>query len=148
LMAVLDDFGNPRDRSLSLARDGEFKGKRMLVYCNIQAIRTYMYDDKSPLWAALRKKGFEVVLKGDAFDPKWLDDADQLWIFSSDKSGMNEEGYAAVEKFIKAGKGVYLLSDNDPYIAESSALVKRLYGGDVKGDYIGQKIAVVKSRKL
>lgn len=146
--AILDSFGNPKDRSFSLARDDEFKGKRLLAYCNYSEIRRYMYEDTSPLWAALRKKGFEVTLKGDKFDPAWLETADQLWIFSSHLSGMDEKGYEAVEKFVNSGKGLYLLSDNNPYVAESSALVKRMYGGDVKDDYIGQKLAVVKERKL
>jgi hypothetical protein len=146
--AVLDDFGNPAGRDAGLARDGAFAGKRLLAYCNAEAIRQHMFVKDNPLWGALGRLGFEVRLEGGAFQPRWLEQADQLWVFSSDVSGMDENGYAAVEKFIKAGKGTYLLSDDEPLVRESAALVKRLYGGDVKGDYYASKIAVVRGRGL
>ncbi len=53
-----------------------------------------------------------------------------------------------VEKFIQAGKGVCLLSDDEPFTVESNELAKRLYGVTVKGNYIADKIAYVRDRNL
>jgi hypothetical protein len=61
---------------------------------------------------------------------------------------LNEQAYRAIEKFVQAGKGLCLLSDDDPFVVESNELAKRLYGVAVKGNYIADKIAYVRERKL
>jgi hypothetical protein len=60
----------------------------------------------------------------------------------------NEQAYRAIEKFVQAGKGLCLLSDDDPFLVESNELARRLYGVAVKGNYIADKIAYVRERKL
>ncbi len=61
---------------------------------------------------------------------------------------LNEQAYRAIEKFVQAGKGLCLLSDDDPFLVESNELANRLYGVAVKGNYIADKIAYVRERKL
>jgi hypothetical protein len=61
---------------------------------------------------------------------------------------LNEQAYRAIEKFVQAGKGLCLLSDDEPFIVESNELAKRLYGVAVKGNYIADKIAYVRERNL
>ena len=61
---------------------------------------------------------------------------------------LNEQAYRAIEKFIQAGKGVCLLSDDEPFVVESNELARRLYGVAVKGNYIADKIAYVRERNL
>jgi hypothetical protein len=61
---------------------------------------------------------------------------------------LNEQAYRAIEKFVQSGKGLCLLSDDDPFVVESNELAKRLYGVAVKGNYIADKIAYVRERKL
>jgi hypothetical protein len=61
---------------------------------------------------------------------------------------LNEQAYKAIEKFIQAGKGVCLLSDDEPFVVESNELAKRLYAVAVKGNYIADKIAYVRERNL
>jgi phage FluMu protein Com len=56
--------------------------------------------------------------------------------------------YRAVEKFVQSGKGVCLLSDDEPFTVESNELAKRLYGVTVKGNYIADKVAYVRDHKL
>ncbi len=61
---------------------------------------------------------------------------------------LNEQAYRAIEKFVQSGKGVCLLSDDDPFLVESNELAKRLYGVTVKGNYIADKIAYVRDHKI
>ena len=60
----------------------------------------------------------------------------------------DEAAYREVVKFVQSGKGVCLLSDDEPYCAESNELARRLYGVAVKGNYLADKIAYVRERKL
>jgi hypothetical protein len=71
-----------------------------------------------------------------------------MWLFAGKAAAMNEEGYKAVIDFVQAGKGLYLMADNDPYLQEAEVLAQRLFGTHVKDNYIGQKIAYVKGRGL
>ena len=68
-------------------------------------------------------------------------------VFLSPKFPLTDEAYAAIKDFIKKGKGVCLLADNDPYVQEANELANRLYGVNVSGNYPGQKIAYVRQRK-
>jgi hypothetical protein len=61
---------------------------------------------------------------------------------------LNEPAYREIEKFVKAGKGLCLLSDDDPFLLESNELARRLYGVSVKGNYLADKIAYVRERTL
>jgi hypothetical protein len=61
---------------------------------------------------------------------------------------LNEQAYREIEKFVKLGKGLCLLSDDEPFLVESNELAKRLYGVTVKGNYIADKIAYVRDHKL
>jgi hypothetical protein len=72
----------------------------------------------------------------------------ELDVDLSPKFPLDDDAISAVEKFIKAGKGVCLLADNDPFVVEANELASRLYGVNVSGDYPGQKIAYVRQREL
>jgi len=61
---------------------------------------------------------------------------------------LNEQAYREIEKFVQSGKGLCLLSDDEPFLIESNELAKRLYGVTVKGNYIADKIAYVRDHKL
>jgi len=39
---------------------------------------------------------------------------------------MDARGYDAVVEFVNRGKGLYLVSDDEPYLAESAVLAQRL----------------------
>lgn len=61
---------------------------------------------------------------------------------------LNQQAYHAIEKFANSGKGLCLLSDDEPFVIESNELARRLYGVAVKGNYIADKIAYVRERNL
>lgn len=142
----LDSFGNPEGSQFGLARDGEFAGKRLLVW--VPDADPCLCCAENPLWPALTAKGFRIVTKTDQFRPEWLAEVDQLWLFAGRPSRMDARGYAAVEAFINSGRGAYLAAENDPFVAEVAELTRRLYGVTVKGNYPGTKIGYVKTRGL
>lgn len=59
-----------------------------------------------------------------------------------------EVAFKAVDNFIRRGKGVCLLSGNEPYTHEANELATRLYGVSTSGNYPGQKIAYIRQRGL
>lgn len=142
----LDEQGNPIRDDLTLARDDEFRGRRLLAWGTWYQVTQNIFTQESPLWTALRKQGFEVVLQTAPFDPAWLEDADQLWIFSG-KSSLSPASYDAIVAFVNAGKGLYALADNDPVHVPANDLAKRLFGAQIMGDYRGQRLLAVRDRR-
>ncbi len=146
---ILDNFGNPVDNRVALAQEGEFAGKRLLLWTGEPEVRDFIFTADNPLWKAFQSKGFVVKYEFGKFQPRWLENADQLWIFAGKQPNtIDEEGYKAVVKWVKSGKGLYLGADNDPYVIEAAALAKRLYNTSVSGNYLGTKIGAVRGRNV
>jgi hypothetical protein len=61
---------------------------------------------------------------------------------------LDERAYSAIVDFVKAGKGLCLLSDDEPFTVESNELARRLFGVGVGGNYLADQVAVVRGRKL
>jgi hypothetical protein len=61
---------------------------------------------------------------------------------------LDDRAYRAIIDFVKAGKGLCLLSDDEPFTVESNELARRLFGVGVGGNYVADKVAVVRGRKL
>ena len=61
---------------------------------------------------------------------------------------LDEKAYKAIEEFVKAGKGLCLLADDEPFTAEADELARRLFGARVSGNYLADKTATVRGRGL
>ena len=61
---------------------------------------------------------------------------------------LEEKDYKAIVDFVKAGKGLCLLADDEPFTKEADELAKRLFGVRVTGNYLADKVATVKGRGL
>lgn len=61
---------------------------------------------------------------------------------------LDEKAYKAIEEFVKAGKGVCLLADDEPFTVEADELARRLFGARVRGNYLADKVAHVRGRGL
>jgi hypothetical protein len=191
---VLDRFGNPVG-DYGLGRDGEFKGKKLLFWCAFENAGRVFFAADNPLWKALETKGFVVARAFGRFDPRWLQEADQLWILSCgrlDTAGvppellveaigllppealpsgfttaeyqfivratldvalspahlLDERAYTAIEGFVKAGKGLCLLADDEPFTLEANTLARRLFGAGVGGNSLADRTATVRGRGL
>jgi hypothetical protein len=132
-----DPFNSPGG---GLAQPGQFQGERLVVWTNEPWVINEIFPDDNPLWGHLDQMGFDVHRVSGRFDTGHLSDANQIWIFAGARSGMGYDDYRAVEEFVKSGGGLYLCSDNDPYIAESVELCRRLFGCRVRGNYLGRQL--------
>lgn len=140
----LNEFGNPEGKGYGLAQTGEFTGARLLVWSVDPEVHANIFTDDNPLWAALRDKGFEIQMERENFQGRWLGEADELWVFSGNLAGMDEAAYAAVAAFVRAGKGLYLAADNEPYLVDAAQLAQRLFNTTVTGDFAGGNIIAVR----
>ena len=144
----LNQFGNPEGEGYGLAKANEFAGARMLVWSTEPEAHGNVFTDDNPLWAALKDLGFEIQMKRTRFEPRWLDEADQLWVFSGRSSGMDAAAYAAVVAFVQQGKGLYLAAENAPYFVEATELTRQLYQTSISGNYQGGNIVAVRGHGI
>jgi Fe-S cluster biosynthesis and repair protein YggX len=142
----LDQFGNPAGEGYGLGRSGEFSGQRILAYSGDGQIQTNIFTSDNPLWEALRKKGFKVDIRTGVFRGAWLATADQFWLFSGNRSSVDESGFQAIVSFVGKGKGLYVIADNEPWIAEATVLAQRLFGTQIRGNYTGNQIIAVRGQ--
>ena len=143
LNAELDKFGNPVG-ARSLAADGAFRGKQLLVKGYIPVLDAIRFPE-NPLLAMLQRKGFEVQVSRQQFDAESLRKVDQLWFFCGPSSQLTPDDLLAIDAFVKAGKGLYIVADNDPLFAEANLIGNRLFGVSVQGNYRGEKTVGVRS---
>jgi hypothetical protein len=142
----LDQFGNPIDHNTGLGQKDEFKGQRLLFWgaTNIEN----GFGPENPLWKAFEEKGFVLQKEFGPFKPEWLKKADQLWILSGQNASLQDADYDAIVTFVKSGKGLCLLADNDPFYFEANQLTKRLFDVQISGNYPGTQIAYVNRKQL
>jgi hypothetical protein len=142
LNAELDKFGNPVG-ARGLAADGAFRGKQLLLWGGDSGPEPILAPT-NPLLEMLKRKGFTVQIQRQTFDPAWLRNIDQLWLFSGPSSRLTPDDVRAIETFVKEGKGLYLVADNAPYTAEANAVGNQLFGVSVEGDFHGTKTIAVR----
>ena len=66
----------------------------------------------------------------------------------SPRHTLDEKAFKSIEEFVKAGKGLCLLADDEPFTAEADELARRLFGARVGGNYLADKTAAVRGRGL
>jgi hypothetical protein len=123
---------------LGLAEPEDFRGVDLLARSIEPSLDRCVLNADNPLWSGLRALGFTVRLERGRFQPGWLREADELWIFSGTQPGLTAEDEAAVVAFVEEGKGLYLLADNAPYSVDADRLARRLFNTTVAGDYAGR----------
>ncbi len=142
--AKTDKFGNPQGAQYDLAKDGAFKGYKIVV---VDLSVMHFKIQKSPI-AGLERKGFSVtVFDGNsqgrfpyADVKKLLNERCQLWILSGGECLMNQDDYALVYEHFNNGGGFYIWSDNDPLYADSNVLLDKLFQSKMSGNYLGEHV--------
>ena len=129
---------------MGLAKPAEFQGARLLAWSADREVQQNIFTNDNPLWAALQADGFSVRQETGPFQPAWLRDTDQLWIFAGNTAALTEQAESAVVAFVEAGNGLYLIADNEPYLAEARQLARRLFDTTVTGDYPGKNLIAVR----
>eukprot|EP01012_Entosiphon_sulcatum_P062809 TRINITY_DN8942_c0_g1_i3.p1 TRINITY_DN8942_c0_g1~~TRINITY_DN8942_c0_g1_i3.p1 ORF type:complete len:461 (+),score=79.76 TRINITY_DN8942_c0_g1_i3:36-1418(+) len=119
---------------------GEFAGKSILMvfYYTGEDVTTYV----PPL---LRKAGFTVKVLEKPKDLPDLRQFDQVWVVagSTVDPGFKKGHVRAFTKFAQAGKGLYVLADNEPYCQEADIIGKALHAVDIKGNHPGGKMVKI-----
>lgn len=137
---TIDEFGNPTASDAGLAKDGEFGGQSILVWVSCDGCRSQILSC-DVLWDALRRKGFLITkLDTAVFDVKLLRSHDQAWIFSGSQLQLSDEDVSHLSRFLSRGKGIYLCSDNAPYLAEGARLAQAFSKANIIGDYRGDQV--------
>ena len=117
----------------------DFKGKKILIACYYWEGEPLDSVPMNNVPGLLRKLGFEVdVLKAPAHLPD-LSPYDQLWIVSGMGGTFDESDAVKVERFLAAGKGVYVMADNTPYIHEANVIGRHLHQISFDGGYLGEQ---------
>jgi len=145
--AKTDRFGNPQGSQYDLAKDGAFKGYKIVVV-NFGMSPPFKNQNKPIM--ALNKKGFLVTVFEGSFPneeiKKALDEKTQLWIIASSTYFMNQENYSLVYDHFNKGRGVYIWSDNDPLFADSNVILSHLFGSQMSGEYYGDHVLTIQTR--
>ena len=140
-----DRFKNLVGSSNDLVRDRQISGKKISVLnlCRLTQL------DNSPLYDALKDKGFEVeLLHAPLPDParfaQDIETTDQLWVFSSDGSSnfTNAHASAIINRWRSGKLALFLLADNDPFVYEANRLLEMMSTNGqirVSGDYRGMQ---------
>lgn len=140
-----DRFKNLVGSSNDLVQDRQISGKKISVLnlCGDTEL------DNSPLYDALKDKGFEVELLHAPLPDstrfaKAIETTDQLWVFSSSGTSNFTDGHAnAIINRWRSGKlALLLLADNDPFVYEATRLLELMSTNGqirVSGNYRGMQ---------
>ncbi len=134
-----DSFGNPLGNEFDLAKDGAFKGYTIAV---LHLYTGEGFDFFKPQ-EALKEKGFDIVRWTNVAPPinefrKELWRCCQLWVISDREQKLTGDIVDEIDDYFKAGYGVYIWGDNEPYYVDANVVGRRLLnttmGGNLPGD--------------
>ena len=139
--SAFDKHGNPQGDQFDLAKDGSMKGFTVVVlnYCS-----AYLTIDFTKY--CLEKKGFKMIYYTDRNLPGiqelrglMSDKKTQLWLISGASNAISNDIADVIVDSYKAGRGVYIWGDNDPWFKDANVILQRLYGISMFGDVPGGK---------
>ena len=150
--AKTDRFGNPQGSKYDLAKDGAFKGYKIVV------LALYHYGDvpgtniMSNAAPALQKKGMttKMFVSNECNDVKRIqeelnNDKCQLWLISDDFYNLSSDCCKLIYDHFNRGRGLYIWSDNDPLYADSNVLLRKLFNTEMSGNYAGDQVLTIQS---
>lgn len=143
-----DKYGNAAGSQYDLAVDGAFKGQTVVV---LHFYTGEGFDFSKPR-RALEQKGFSVYRwSNGAPSPEQLGaalkKANQLWIISGSQRLLNAKHLKEIKKFFKAGHGVYIWGDNQPYYADANFVAKGLLGVTMQGNLQGNQVVNLQKKR-
>ncbi len=159
--AELDKYGNPLGEKYDLAKRDSFKGFRIVMLCLDHELQTggiYQKDFLECSPPALKEKGFDLTII-NLLDQEYfgkdgkinatrlrevLENSSQLWVISGTQCYLGADAVDVIINYYKAGHGLYLWGDNDPFSADANQLGQKLFGVTMHGDYNGEHVVGVK----
>jgi len=146
--SAFDKHGNPQGDQFDLAKDGSLKGYRVVI---LNCCSQYLTTDFSI--RVLRKKGFEVVVYTEKNLPSEQtlrgllnDNKTQCWLISGHRVNLSNSLINVIIDAYKAGHGLYIWGDNDPWYADANAILERTHGIKLYGNIPGAKVVSIQSR--
>lgn len=142
--ATKDRFGNPQGSQFDLAKDGGFKGQKIVFMCINSAVIVKIRESIE----ALQRKGFEVDMFGMATPEELkrkLKTACQLWVLSDGSVHLNARHRAVIREYYENGGGLYIWGDNHPLFADSNEITRELVGVTMSGDTYGDQVIGVRT---
>ena len=144
--AKTDRYGNPQGSQYDLAKDGAFRGYKIVV------LYLCCEGDMVAPKKALERKGFEVVVLDAGAScqaarlRKELDsDQCQLWIVSDRQRYLPSDCLNLVYEHFRRGRGLYVWSDNDPFFADSNVILEELFDATMSGFYQGDQLLTIQA---
>lgn len=133
-----DEFGNPIEADL--VEDGKCTGHSILVgnFC----VATDAPDSFELPCKAWRKKGFTIIeVKTEPDFIRKLPTVDIAIVISgSNQLDSPSEFLAGLKTFHKAGKGIWLWTDNAPYYQHANAMLFPMFGIIMDSSTLGDKV--------
>eukprot|EP01006_Ploeotia_vitrea_P014548 TRINITY_DN39490_c0_g1_i1.p1 TRINITY_DN39490_c0_g1~~TRINITY_DN39490_c0_g1_i1.p1 ORF type:complete len:353 (-),score=36.40 TRINITY_DN39490_c0_g1_i1:36-1016(-) len=127
--AKQDTFHNPQGSDFDLGQDGSFVGYSVLLGNFVNSYLPKGIIDKLSL-PTLTRKGFAVqYTESEQSFIKYLNEKkyEVVWVISGQNfNGDRTEFASAIIKAYKAGSGIYLWGDNDPYNQHVNAVIPHL----------------------
>jgi len=140
--SLRDEYGNLSGETHDLIARGQMNGRKVLV------VQCY-YDAQvaaSPLYKALRDKGYEVAEQRVPLPPlaqfeARLDGVDQVWLFSSNDHLLPRPHIQSLTRRWRDGTmALCLMADNAPFTTEATDILDVVAPGcRITGDYQGER---------
>ena len=141
-----DRFGNPQRSQYDLAKDGAFKGYKIVVVC---LFNPNILANAIPV---LLRKGFSTKIFGyrEYNDVKRIQeelnsDKCQLWIISTNLCLLSSDCLNLIYDHFNRGRGLYIWSDNMPYYADSNVILKKLFNTEMSGEYMADQVLTIQA---
>ena len=88
------------------------------------------------------------LTKEQVIDELMIGQRDEMKPFATSWFNLSYTDLQAIDRFLSAGKGVFLLAENEPFVYEGKELARLLFGTQIRGNYNGMKLASVRNRSL
>ncbi|GAA1740450.1 hypothetical protein [Luedemannella helvata] len=142
-----DEFGNPRGRAFDLGGgdEGRVRGENILFYSSLYPYDTFAEAEMRTLMAE-RGLGFDVVhgpySGGCTLTGDMLSRYSQLWYVSGDEETLSAQQVQMIVKYVRAGNGLAIWADNEPFYADANLLAGALIGTRFSGNEPGDRVMV------
>lgn len=155
--AAKDAFGNASDDTYQLARDGACAGLKAVVLI----LMDQRADRLPETWytrftGMLQRKGLDVAVfsiadTNPAYHPFFpplsarqlrheLANAAELWVISGARPLLTHDHLRVIVAAWKAGMGLYIAGDNDPYTKDANRLLRAVGLPFMSGNFLGRTV--------
>lgn len=128
-----DEHGNPTGHEFDLGGGDEDRvsGEKILLY-------TFVSMD-SRLQQVIAERNLHMDIRSAPaygscdLNEKLLSEYSQLWYISSDRPTLSSQQVQMIARYVRAGNGLAIWADNDPYYADANLLAQALIGTSFSG---------------